>query len=163
MLEQRLKDYWESRRDSVHGRLEPCCFLIRNFYGASKQSQEEPEPTRGRDPGSLRKTRCWRWARKIKEQPGRGRGRKGVQEGQTPGPGGRDTMRLRLRLRCDATFTGKARQKSRWWTGPRPTSNRRRAERAADVEDDGESQGSKEAGSEARTKFRAPRSGTDGK
>lgn len=99
MLEQRLKDYWESRRDSVHGRLEPCCFLIRNFYGASKQSQEEPEPTRGRDPGSLRKTKCWRWARKIKEQPGRGRGRKGVQEGQTPGPGGRDTMRLRLRLR----------------------------------------------------------------
>lgn len=31
------------------------------------------------------------------------------------------------------------------------------------LEDDGESQGSKEAGSEARTKVRAPRSGTDGK
>lgn len=41
MLEQKLEDYWESRRDSSHGRLEPCCFLIRNFYGASKRSQEE--------------------------------------------------------------------------------------------------------------------------
>jgi hypothetical protein len=39
--QKKLKDYWESLRDSAHGRLEPCCFLIRNFYGASKRSQED--------------------------------------------------------------------------------------------------------------------------